>query len=211
MTTIQIKVPNWLDRVFTWPLMLYRKHKFGHSFRKIDLGQGKFTIVEPPDYYRLQGFKWWLHANGTNLYAARTAITDDLQSKIIFLHRQIMDFPKGRVVDHKNCDSLDNRRDNLRIVTQAENMRNRRKRKNTSSRFIGVWFDKKRRRWTVQIRYQGKKLWLGRFTSELDAAKAYDEAAGKYHIEFARLNFSQGETGEIRVLEGFQDGVAEFG
>ncbi|MFH1371800.1 MAG: HNH endonuclease signature motif containing protein [Planctomycetota bacterium] len=189
MTTIQIKVPNWLDKICVWPLMTYRKRRYGWPFRKIDLGQGKFTIVEPPDYYRLQCFKWWLHSNGSNLYAARTAITDDLQAKIIYLQRQIMQPPDHLVVDHKNCDSLDNRRENLRVVTQAENMRNRRKRKNTSSRFIGVWFDKKRNKYTVQIRYKGRKLWLGRFKSETDAARAYDRAARQYCKEFARLNF----------------------
>ncbi len=186
---LTIGIPIWLDRFCTWPLMVYRKRKFGWPFRKIDLGQGKFTIVEPYDYYRFQHFKWWLHSNGTNLYAARTAVTDDLKSKIIFLQRQIMQPPGHLVVDHRNCDSLDNRRDNLRIVTQAENMRNRRKRKNTSSRYIGVWFDKKRNKWTAQIRYNGKKIWLGRFDSEIDAARAYDAAVRKYHIEFARLNF----------------------
>ncbi len=190
MTTIQIKVPNWLDRIFTWPLMLYRKRKFGWTFRKIDLGQGKFTVVETPDYYRLQNFKWWLHANGSNLYAARTAVTEDLKARIIYLQREIMQPPDHLVVDHRNCDSLDNRRANLRIATQAENMRNRRKRINTSSRYIGVSFHKKRCHWTANIRYQNKKIWLGRFDNEIDAAEAYDEAAKKYHIEFARLNFS---------------------
>lgn len=197
---VSFKIPIWLDKICTWPLMVYRKRKYGCPFRKIDLGEGKFTIVEPPDYYRLQHFKWWLHSNGTNLYAARTAITDDLQSKIIFLQRQIMQPPDDLVVDHKNCVSLDNRLANLRVVTQAENMRNRRKRKNTSSRFIGVWFDKKRNKWTAQIRYQGKKLWLGRFTSEIDAAKAYDVTAKKYFKEFARLNFPEDASRHLRGI-----------
>jgi hypothetical protein len=186
---LTIPIPIWLDKICTWPLMLYRKRRYGFPFRKIDLGQSKFTTVEPPDYYRLQHFKWWLHTNGSNLYAARTAITDDLHDRIIYLQREIMQPPKGLVVDHKNCDSLDNRRDNLRVVTQAVNMRNRRKRKNTSSRFIGVSFHKKRRHWTVNIRYQNKKLWLGSFHSELDAARAYDQAAREYYKDFIRLNF----------------------
>lgn len=189
-TDLTVKIPVWLDKICTWPLMCYRKRKFGWPFRKIDLGLGKFTIVEPPDYYRLQHFKWWLHSNGTNLYAARTEITDDLKSKIVFLQREIMQPPAHLEVDHRNCDSLDNRRDNLRIVTHAENMRNRRKRKNTSSRYIGVSFRKKRKRWDANIRHNGRKIWLGSFTNEIDAAKAYDDAARKYHIKFARLNFS---------------------
>jgi hypothetical protein len=192
---LTIAVPVCLDKICTWPLMVYRKKRFGWPFRKIDLGQGKFTIVDPLDFYRLQHFKWWLHSNGSNLYAARTEVTEDLKSKIIFMQRDIMQPPDHLEVDHRNCNSLDNRRDNLRNVTHAENMRNRRKRKNTSSRYIGVWFDKKRNKWTAQIRYNGRKIWLGRFDSEIDAAKAYDAAAIKYHGEFARLNFPKDKAG----------------
>jgi hypothetical protein len=179
---------NWLDLVLTSPLLFYRLLKFGYTFRKIDLGEDHFTIVEPCDYYSIRHFKWFVHGNGTNLYAARSALTSDLRSKLIYMHRQLMSQPASLVVDHHNCDSLDNRRANLRVVTQAVNMRNRRKRKNTSSRYIGVWFDKKRNKWTAQIRYNGHKLWLGRFDDESAAARAYDHAAVKYFGEFARLN-----------------------
>jgi hypothetical protein len=188
MANIQISIPYWLDRICSWPVLLYRKHKYGSAFRKIDLGRGQFTILDPQDYYRFGNFKWWVHSNGSNLYAARTEITEKLQSKIIYLHRMICDPPDGLVVDHRFGNTLDNRRENLRLATHSQNMRNRRKIANTSSRFIGVWLDKKRNKWTAQIRYNGKKLWLGRFSSELAAAKAYDTAAKKYYCEFARLN-----------------------
>ena len=187
---LTIGIPVWLDRICVWPVMVYRRRKYGSQFRKIYLGEGKFTIVEPPDYYRLQHFKWWLHANGSNLYAARTSVNDNLRSKIIFMHRQIMNPPEGFVVDHKNCDSLDNRRGNLRLATYSQNMCNRRKRKSATSRFNGVSFNRKYKKWSSQISYKGKQTWLGRFDSEIEAAKAYDEAAKKYHKEFARLNFS---------------------
>ncbi len=179
---------NWLDLIFTSPLLFYRLLRFGYTFRKIYLGLGHFTIVEPCDYYLIRHFKWFVHGNGSNLYAARSALTNDLRSRIIYLHRQLMSPPPGLVVDHRNCDSLDNRRANLRVVTQAVNMRNRRKRKNTSSRFIGVHFDKQRNKWSVHIRYNGKKIWLGRFDDETAAACVYDAAAKKYFGEIVRLN-----------------------
>jgi hypothetical protein len=187
---LTIRIPVLFDFIFTSPLLFYRLLRYSYTFRKIYLGLGQFTIVEPRDYYSIRHFKWFVHGNGSNLYAARSTLTKDLRSRIIYLHRQIMAPPAGLVVDHLNCDSLDNRRANLRVVTQAVNMRNRRKRKNTSSRYIGIWFDKKRNKWTAQIRYNGQKLWLGRFDSEIEAAKAYDEAARKYYGEFVRLNFS---------------------
>jgi hypothetical protein len=102
-----------------------------------------------------------------------------------------MNPPPGLLVDHRNCNSLDNRRANLRLATHQENMRNRRKRKNTSSRFIGVTFDKQRGKWLARIIYQGKRIFLGRFDTEIEAARAYDAAVKKYHIEFARLNFPE--------------------
>jgi hypothetical protein len=191
MTTIQIKVPNWLDKICTSPVSAYRRFEYGYPFRRIYLGEGKFTLVDSQDYYRLKNFNWWVKGNGTNLYAARNSITSTLRNKTVYLHRQIMDPPPGLVVDHKNGDSLDNRRANLRLATHQENMRNRRKRKNTSSQYIGVHFDKRKRRWAAHIRYNGKKIWLGYFDSEIEAARAYDAAAKKYHIEFARLNFPE--------------------
>ncbi|MGD0077702.1 MAG: AP2 domain-containing protein, partial [Sedimentisphaerales bacterium] len=66
---------------------------------------------------------------------------------------------------------------------------NKRKRKNASSQYIGVSYDKNYKQWVAQISYDGKLHWLGRFTNEIDAARAYDEASKKYHLEFKRLNF----------------------
>ena len=101
-----------------------------------------------------------------------------------------MNFPEGFFVDHINNDSLDNRRANLRLATAVQNACNRKKiSSETSSKHIGIYFEKRTGRWTAKIRANGKRLWLGRFTSEIDAAKAYDAAAQKYHGEFAQLNF----------------------
>jgi len=188
-TNLTIKVSNWLDFIFTCPLLAYRLFRYGSAFRKIDLGLGYFTILDPHDYYCVKNFKWWAHSNGSNIYAARTAITPDLQSRIIYLHRQIMNPPENLVVDHRFGHTLDNRRQNLRNVTHAENMRNRRKQKNTSSKYIGASFRKSRQTWDANIRVNGKKIFLGSFKNELDAAKAYDAAAKKYLVKNIRLNF----------------------
>jgi hypothetical protein len=191
MATIQLTVPDCLDKICTWPVMAYRLLKYGYPFRRIYLGEGEWTILDSQDYYRFGNLKWFVSGNGSNLYAARSFKTGPLRTTITHLHRQIMNPPPGLLVDHRNCNSLDNRRANLRLATHQENMRNRRKRKNTSSRFIGVTFDKQRGKWLARIIYQGKRIFLGRFDTEIEAARAYDAAVKKYHIEFARLNFPE--------------------
>jgi len=191
MSTIQIKVSNWLDLIFTCPLLAFRLLRFGCAYRRLYLGQGKWTLLDVKDYYRLRIFKWVVYGNGTNLYAIRLQFTDSNKTSTVYMHREIMNPPAGLVVDHRNCDGLDNRKDNLRFATHAQNTRNRRKKKNGSSQFLGVYFNKEKSTWDSQIMHNGKKIWVGRFQTQIDAAKAYDEAARKYHGEFARLNFPE--------------------
>jgi hypothetical protein len=171
--------------------MQYRRRKYGYPFRKIDLGEGEFTIVDSDVYYRLGNFKWYLNGSKGKFYAVRSVKVDSTCTTVLRLHREIMNAPAGLLVDHHNGDSLDNRRDNLRIATACQNMQNRRVRKKhtASSQFIGVYFDKGRKDWIYQLRANGKLVSTGRFATEVEAARARDRAALKYHGEFARLNF----------------------
>ena len=100
--------------------------------------------------------------------------------------------PSGNLfIDHRNCNGMDNTRENLRPATRGQNTCNKPKRKNTTSRYIGVHWAKRDKRWVAQIKYSGGKKWLGNFDSEEAAARAFDEAARRYHKEFARLNFPE--------------------
>ncbi len=117
---------------------------------------------------------------------------------MVRMHREIMNFPKGLLVDHRNNNTLDNRRANLRPATSSQNMVNRRRDKSkNSSQFRGVRFRKERGRWSAQITINGKTFWLGSYDNEIDAARAYDRAAMKYHGEFAKLNFPEPQITQI--------------
>jgi len=104
------------------------------------------------------------------------------------LHRIIMNCPKEMVVDHINGDTLDNRKCNLRVCTNAQNIMNSFPHKNKSCEFKGVCFSKKYKKWQSQITFEKKNYFLGYFENKVDAAIVYNNAAIKYFGEFARLN-----------------------
>jgi hypothetical protein len=203
---LTIRVPNWLDFIFAFPLLTFRRLRFGYPFRRIRLTDSssiaiakeerKFTIVDPADFYRLNSFYWLTVGRNGNLYAARLVRTPTGQLNTTLMHRQIFFTLSERsesngLVDHRNTDSLDNRKANLRLATHSQNSCNsRRDKSNTYSRFRGVSFSKRKQKWFAAIRANGKKIWLGYFDDEFSAALAYDRAAREYHREFARTNFS---------------------
>lgn len=189
---ITIGIPAWLDKICAWPITAYRKFKYGYPFRRIYLDEGLWTIVDPQDYYRFGCFKWHLEGHDGKFYAVRDTLVGLDHTIKVRLHREIMQAPKGTFVDHHNGDSLDNRQDNLRIATRCQNMQNAKKRKKkagATSQFTGVYLDKNGRTWDYQLKANGKIVSTGRFPTEIEAARARDRAAIKYHGEFARLNF----------------------
>jgi hypothetical protein len=102
------------------------------------------------------------------------------------MHRVILNAPKGLMVDHINHDTLDNRKENLRIVTNQQNTFNQ-KLKNHSSKYKGVTWNSNSEKWCARIRHN-KPIYLGLFKDEKEAGMAYNEGAKKYFGEFALLN-----------------------
>lgn len=159
--------------------------------RTIPLTRGRVALVDDADYPAVAAFKWHCLRVG---YAARSERKGG-RKHTVYLHRQIMGAEPGVEVDHKNCDKLDCRRANLRYATSTQNKANR-ARPVGSSAYRGVAWDRARRKWLAGLSVNNRRVHIGRFDSEEDAARAYDSAAIKHYGEFARLNFNSAAEGE---------------
>lgn len=159
--------------------------------RLIPLTQGQYAIVWESDYEWLMEWKWcaWLNPDTKTYYALRNSPMVDGRSHIIHMHRFILGLEYGNPSkgDHKSGVTLDNRRANLRNADNSESSANTKKlRKNNTSGYRGVCWDKKRQKWFAQIDWRRKHYNLGYFDTKEEAYAAYCEAASRLHGEFAR-------------------------
>jgi len=157
--------------------------------KTIPLTQGKVAIVDDCDYDWLLSFGKWYFDNSGVGYAARNKPKP--QCGILRMHKIIaerMGFPVDVEIDHRDTDSLNNCRSNLRIATRRQQCYNRRVQSNSKSGYKGVFWDKCKEKWLCQITVDGQTKFLGYFTDPRKGAKAYNEAARKYHGDFAALN-----------------------
>lgn len=158
--------------------------------KTIPLTRGKFAIVDDADYEYLSQFKWYVreqkHVHGPSTFYARRKSG----GKTIQMHRVILGLKPGDklVVDHINHDGLDNRRENLRVGTHAQNVANM-KSNHGSSRFKGVVWDKSASNWKAHIKKDQKVTHIGYYPTEEMAARSYDEKALELFGEYALLNF----------------------
>ncbi len=129
----------------------------------------------------ISSYSWSLDSNGY--------VVTYKNGKQIYLHRLIMSPKNNERVDHINHNLLDNTKKNLRICNQAQNQWNRIKKIPTKSKYKGLSWDRTRNKWKVYVEKYRKRYYIGIFKDELDAAKAYDNAAVKYFGEFAKTNF----------------------
>ena len=144
----------------------------------IKLTQGKITKVDNEDYEELNQFNWHYVIHG---YAGRRK-----GGRTIYLHRQLLNVPKGFEVDHIDGNPLNNRRENLRIGTHAQNISNAKLRKDNTSGYKGVI--KNGSGWAARLWFNRKQINIGTYRTKEEAAKAYNQAAKVYFGEYARLN-----------------------
>ena len=150
--------------------------------KEIELTQGYKAIVDDDVYEELNQQKWCVHLMKRDGKAYAT--------RLLRLHHAIVGIPpKGYVVDHINGDGLDNRRENLRIISIQDNTRWQKVNKNNTSGYRGVSFHKAKQRCDASIRANKRKVHLGRYKTAEEAARAYDKAAKEHYKEFAKLNF----------------------
>jgi hypothetical protein len=151
--------------------------------KKIPLTQGLFAIVDDEDFERLSKFKWHATINpSTGKFQARRRN----KSQHVYMQCEIVSRTIGKQIDHRNGDSLDNQKENLRLCSASQNCCNRRMKQFNTSGFKGV--EKKGKKFCARIKAGMNHIWIGTFKTSIEAARAYNEAAKKYHGEFARLN-----------------------
>lgn len=139
------------------------------------------AIVDDADYAEVSRVKWSLAPSG---YA-----TGWMANRVHgYMHRLIARTPPGMSTDHINCDKLDNRRCNLRICTQSQNMANTTPPANNKSGIKGVSWDKARKKWAVYLKHKRICMNIGRFDSLDDARAAYEVAASVYFGKFAKVS-----------------------
>ncbi len=143
--------------------------------------KGDEILVDNDKYFELLKYSW---NNNTNGYAQAR-----INGKKLLMHRYLLNAPENEQVDHINCNKLDNRLKNLRLSNSASNGHNKLKRKNLTSEYIGVSYDKKSKKYVAQISKDKIKYRIGFYESEEEAAKFRDKKAVELYGSHAKLNF----------------------
>lgn len=162
---------------------------------EICLTKGYVAIIDDEDYAWLSVFPWATAVTREVPYAIYTSCWPEpgVRRRTERMHRLILGAPKGVLVDHRDRNTLNNRRSNLRLASNSQNARNQVSARGASE-YKGVapyqWSNTP---WLAQIGHEGRKIRIGQYETEQQAARAYDCKATEFFGEFARLNFPRQE------------------
>ena len=157
--------------------------------KEIKTKKGLTIFVDDNMYDRCMQFTWIAHKNPNTWYATTQVKCPDGKYSQFSIHQLILNFPSLRI-DHKDGNGLNNTIDNIRPATVSQNAMNNKKRINTSSKFKGVSWDKRKKKWAVCLRVNKIQFRFGYYDCEVAAALQYDTHAVNIYKEFARLNFT---------------------
>ena len=158
----------------------------------IPLTNGNEAIIDASDAHLVAGIRWRSRPSRRKDGTLKTiyACADDYSCRgrrvTFFLHSLLMMARLGDIIDHEDCNGLNNRRNNLRRASLAENNRNSRRRTDNSSGVKGVWWCTKSQKWRAAIRAEGRRKFLGVFADLSEAATAYAKASQDFHGAFGR-------------------------
>lgn len=150
----------------------YKKNRvkdFGSYVRLLALSRNRkrrYFFVDKEDYEKVSKVGWCINERNKDYIVGR------FDGKVVYIHRFILNAPNGTDCDHINGDRLDNRKENLRLVSRSINLRNK--------KWKGVSFHKQVKKWRSYITINGKQLNLGLFQTEEEAKESTNKAREKY-------------------------------
>lgn len=151
--------------------------------REIKLTQNKIAFVDDEDFDFLSKFKWYAVKGSRTYYASRF-----VERKEIRMHNILIKHKKRNFIDHIDHNGLNNQKSNLRVCTKQQNNMNKLPMKGGTSKFLGVCWSQRAKKWRSTITHNGKNIHIGYYANEVDAAKAYNAMAKELFGEFANLN-----------------------
>lgn len=155
---------------------------------KIPLTRNFEALIDKQDFEIVRQYKWHTHESHKGYFYAVTNIRLSCGKRAILkMHRLLLGLHDRNVkVDHKDGNGLNNKRSNIRICTQGQNVLNTSVQKNNTTGLKGVSFSKKRNVYVARLMFNGEYKLCKQFKTAEEAYKAYCEAARKFHGEFAK-------------------------
>ena len=165
--------------------------------KELILKHGEIALVDDEDYERCQAYSWYVHYKSkTTFYVAGILIKERRGPTVsCYLHKFIMNAQKGQRADHKDRNTLNNQKSNLRFSTHTQNNQNVGRKSNNKTGYKGIGYLRGAKKWRACIGSSGKRYYSDLVDTKEEAALEYDKLAKTHHGEFACLNFPE-ETNE---------------